>query len=61
MKNTRVIYAVVSDHPDMSKDQYNEFLPKEFHLIKTMLNDGFNIKSIKKLEVSKEYVEQNFM
>jgi len=52
MKTYKTVYVVKIDK--LNRAEYQYLMPKEFHLIKTMLNDGVVISGIYKEEVTPE-------
>ncbi len=49
---TRIIYSVMSKVEGVDGVVENTFMPSEFYLIKTMLNDGHDIISLTRDEIS---------
>lgn len=55
---TKTVYVVKTDRTYCSEYQY--FKPSEFHLIKTMLNEGIRILGITKEEISEQRYKSIF-
>ena len=58
MKANKTVYVVKVKTSYGSESQY--YLPSEFHLIKTLLNDGNTILGIDKEEISPERYKSIF-
>ena len=58
---TLTVYLVRTSNPKFNAPIESQYLLlKEFHLIKTMLNDGLRIHGVDKVELTPEQYKHNF-